>query len=51
MPWGSQNKTEITAGVTGIPVNGTWSFYYNGTNVSTLYNAWKSYNSPRITIY
>jgi len=50
-PWGSQNKTTITTGVIGKPANGTWSIYYNGTNVSTLYNGWKSYASPKLTVY
>ncbi|KOS64536.1 hypothetical protein FJQ98_00960 [Lysinibacillus agricola] len=50
-PWGSLNKTEITTGVIGKPAAGTWSIYYNGTNVSTLGSAWKSYASPKLTVY
>jgi len=43
VPWGSLNKTEISAGVIGQPAVGTWSIYYNGTNVSTLVgSSWKN---------
>ncbi|MCL1696762.1 hypothetical protein [Lysinibacillus sp. BPa_S21] len=51
-PWGSLNKTEITTGVLGKIANGTWSIYYNGTNVSILAGtSWKKYSSPKLTVY
>jgi len=51
-PWGSLNKTEITTGVIGQPAAGTWSIYYNGTNVSILAgSSWKKYSSPKLTVY
>lgn len=50
-PWGPLNKTEITIGVNGKLANGTWSIYYNGTNVCILNSAWKSYASPKLTVY
>ena len=51
-PWGSLNKPEITTGVLGQPAAGTWSIYYNGTNVSILSGiSWKKYSSPKLTVY
>jgi len=40
-PWGSLNKTEVTTGLLGKLAAGTWSVFYNGSNVSTLYDASK----------
>ncbi len=48
LPWGSGNITDFTT-VTGG--NGTWSFYYQGTNVSSSYDATKWYQNVKLTIY
>ena len=45
------NKTDITAGgLIGTPAAGTWSVYYNGTNVSSYYDAYKEYKSVKFTV-
>lgn len=50
-PWGSGNKTTITTGVIGKLAKGTWSIYYNGSNVSTLSDAYKQYKNVKVTIH
>lgn len=50
-PWGSGNTTEITTGLIGKPAAGMWSIYYNGTNVSTFYDAYKTYKNVKLIVY
>lgn len=50
-PWGSGNNTQITTGLIGKPAAGTWSIYYNGTNVSNFYDAYKTYKNVKLIVY
>ncbi|ASS89032.1 hypothetical protein NSS70_18225 [Aeribacillus sp. FSL K6-2848] len=50
-PWGSGNKTEISAGLIGTLANGTYQLYYTGTNVSSLSPGYKTYKNIKLTVY
>lgn len=50
-PWGSGNKTEISAGLIGKPANGTYQLYYTGTNFSSFSSGYKTYKSIKLKVY
>lgn len=51
VPWGSIDGMEITTGLVGKPAAGTWSVYYNGTNLSKSNVGAKSYGGVKLTVY